>query len=417
MASRALTTLLFMPLMASALENLDDSSMSDVVAQEGVRLISEYELYIQNIALIDTNDGGKQTLSDINFSTRPNRRQEIDFKIASKTELYEGYNGAGSCGVSNPACTDELGLAFFNRDLPFDLEVGAVEINGKSVGKIGITNFEVDAFSQYAHNAAFIGNSTANERSLNVTAFAGGSDGRGINLSVYVPKTTQFDQYFESDGVKLASTVRFIDADPENPNLATTDINGNENPNGVITTIDDYAGGLDLANITVDVVDDGLLLGLPTMENGLIAITDFRIGNDDIGYDFINDIIFKDITLTGGSLLLKPDEVAGHSSVNMDIVVNQGTGFTFVYRDDQDQINARISLAKNLEITGASINTHADDGLVIGLGQIKGQVLLDNITLSPNSLTNAQRQAQAPLGELTMNLNIANTSYLNIRGI
>ena len=411
MASRALTALLFMPLMVNALEKLDDTSMSDVVAQEGVRLISEYELYIQNIALIDTDDGGKTTLSDINFSTRPNRRQEIDFKIASKTELYEGYGG--DCIANPAACNDELGLAFFNRDLPFDLEVGAVEINGKSVGKVGITNFEVDAFSQYAHNAAFLAPLTADERSLNVTAFAGGSDGRGINFSIYMPKTAQFDQYFESDGVKLASTVRFIDADPKNTNLATINQDGESVP----TTIDDYAGGLDLANITVDVVDDGLLLGLPTMDNGLIAITDLRIGNDDIGYDFINDIIFKDIKLTGGSILLKPDEVAGHSSLNMDIVVNKDTGFTFVYRDDLDQINARISLEENLEITGASINTHADRGLEIGLGQIKGRILIDNITLSPNSLTSAQRQTQAPLGELTMNLNIANTSYINIRGI
>ena len=410
MASRALTALLFMPLMATALEKLDDSSMSDVVAQEGVRLISEYELYIQNMALIDTDDGGKISLSDINLSTRANRRQEIDFKIASKTELHEGYGD--SCITTPAACSDELGLAFFNRDLPFDLEVGAVEINGKSIGKVGITNFEVDAFSQYAHNAAFLAPLTANERSFNVTAFAGGADGRGINFSIYVPKTAQFDQYYESDGVKLASTVRFIDADPKSTTLSTI----NQDGAAVPTTIDDYQGGLDMTNITVDVVDDGLLLGLPEMEDGVIAITDFRIGNDDIGYDFINDIIFKDIDLMGGSVLLKPDEVAGHSSINMDITVNQGTGFTFVYRDDFDQINARISLAENLEIRGASINSSADNGLELGLGQIKGQVLIDNITLSPNSLTSAQRQVQAPLGELTMNLNIANTSYLHIRG-
>ena len=43
MAARALTTLLMMPLMVNALEKLDDSSMSNVVAQEGVRLISEFE--------------------------------------------------------------------------------------------------------------------------------------------------------------------------------------------------------------------------------------------------------------------------------------------------------------------------------------------------------------------------------------
>ncbi|MFT4764973.1 MAG: hypothetical protein ACI9OH_002079 [Oleispira sp.] len=418
MAARALTTLLMMPIMVSALERLDDSSMSDVVAQEGVRLISEYEVYIQRMSVIDTDgnkliadDSGRTSLSDITLATRVNRQQEIDFKIASKNELYEEVHGIACTAPSD--CGTELGLAFFNRDLPYDLEVGAFEINGKSVAGIGITDFEVNAF---ANNPAFLGQLHANEKSLNVTAFAGGFEGRGIDLSVFVPKTAQFKQYVEVNGVKFASTVRFIDADPENQNLTTTDQYGNPNPNGVTTTIADYQGGLDMTNITVDIVPDGVRLGLPEMEDGVIAITDFRIGNDEIGYDYINDIVFKDIDLKGGYMLLKPGLEVGEDEVNIDMLVKQGTGFTYVYRDPNDQINARVELSKDLTVTGASLNTSSVNGLELGLGQVKGQIFIDDITLAPNFYTDVQRSQQAPLGELTVNLNIANTSYLHIQG-
>jgi len=415
MAARALTTLLMMPLMVNALEQLDDTSMSDVVAQEGVRLISEYELYIQNISLIDTDGKGSTSLSDITQSTRPNRQQVIDFKIASEASLHESMYG--SACTPGAGCDDtRLGLAFFNRDLPYDMTVGGIEINGKSVAKISVTDFEVNAFSQFTHNTEFLAPLSADQQSLNVTAFPGGFDGRGINFSIYVPKTAQFKQDVEVNGVKLSSTVRFIDADPTDSGLSDKDVNGNPNASGVKTTINDYQGGLDMSNITVDGVADGIRIGLPTMEDGVVAITDFRIGNDEIGYDYINDIVLKDIDLTGGFIVLKPDEAADKSSINIDMTINENTAFTYVYRDPNDQISARISLISDLEVKDASINTTIENGLELGLGDISGRVKIDHITLAPNFYTDAQREIQAPLGELTVNLNIANTSYLHIQG-
>jgi hypothetical protein len=416
MAARALTTLLMMPLMVNALETLDDSRMSDVVAQEGVRLISEYELYIQNISLIDTNDHGSTTLSDITQSTRPNRQQIIDFKVASEAALYESNHGV-ACSAG-PGCDDNrLGLAFFNRDLPYDLTIGGIEINGKSVAKVSVTDFEVNAFDQFTHDARFLAPLTLDQQSLNVTVFPGGAEGRGINFSVYVPKTAQFKQEFEVNGIKLASTVRFIDADPSDDDLSNKDINGNPLGGGVArTTINDYQGGLDLTNITVDGVDDGIRIGLPTLTDGVIAITDLSIGNDEIGYDKINDVIFKDIDLTGGFMVLKPDENLGASSVNLDMTVNKDTAFTYVYRDPSDQISTRISLTENLVIKNASMNTSIENGLELGLGDITGRVKLDQLTLAPNFYTDLQRAKQAPLGELTVNLNIGNASYLHIQG-
>lgn len=418
MAARALTALLLMPLIVNALEQLDDSSMSDVVAQEGVRLTSEYEMYVQSISLIDTDDGGSTTLSDITQGTRPNRQQIIDFKIVSELELHDSMYGVGefeaanSCTDGDTDCGERLGLAFLNRDLPYDMEIGAIEINGKTVGSMGVTDFEVNAFQ---HHTDFIANMSLDQQSLNITAFAGGADGRGMNLSVYVPKTAQLKQYFEIDGVQLSSTVGFIDVDPDSASLTEYSSERDTNGDGVIT-IEDYSGGLDLKGITIDGHEDGILIGLPTMENGLIAVTDLKIGNDDIGYEFINDIIFKDIHLTGGSLLVKPDLNVGGSSVNMDMTINANTGFTYVYRDDKDQINANVHLAEDLVITGASINTDKVSGLELGLGSIKGKVVIDEVSLAPNFYSSAQRMAQAPLGEITLNLNIANTSYLHVRG-
>jgi hypothetical protein len=415
-----------MPLMVNALENLDDSSMSDVVAQEGVRLISEYELEIQNIALIDTDGGGSTSLSNITQGTRHNRQQIIDFKISSELELhdsmygtgkyaeqYDADNGAGACALDASACGGRLGLAFFNRDLPYDMEVGSVEINGKAIGSLGITDFEVNAFQ---NQSLFLENMSLDQQSLNVTAFAGGADGRGINFSIYVPKTAQLNQYFEMDGVKLSSTVRFIDVDPESTS-SLTEYSASHDTNGDgFVRIEDYAGGLDMKNITIDGHEDGILIGLPTMENGLVAITDFKLGNDEVGYEYINDILFKDIRLTGGTLLIKPDEDVGGASINMDMTINSGTGFTYVYRDDKDQINAHVTLPEDLVITGASINTSSENGLELGLGSIKGRVVVNELSLAPNFYSAAQRTAQAPLGELTVNLNIANTSYLHVRG-
>lgn len=416
MAARAFTTLLMLPLAVQALESMDEASMSDVVAQEGVRLKSEYEYYVQNISLIDTDDGGKTSMSDITYGTRVNRQQVIDVVVSSERALYDEIHGAGAYAAAGGTGDGKLGLAFFNRDLPYDMEVGAIEINGKSVAAVGITDFEVNAFRNHADAAQFLNGIHDNELSLNVTAFAGGQDGRGITLDVAIPKTAQYEQYVEVNGVQFIGTVRHIDADPNDPDLINKRPDGTDNAVGQITTLDDYEGGLNMTGLTIDGVSEGMRIGLPTIEGGLIAITDFRIGNEDIGYEFLNDIVLKNINLTGGYLLLKPAENAGDSSIGFDADINSGTGFTYIYRDSKDQIRADVELTQDLQIRGAEINTYADTGLEIGLGSIKGQAFVDNVTLAPNYLTEAERGNLAPLGELTVNLNIAAGSYLRVQG-
>jgi len=421
MAARLYTTLLLLPLTTQALERLDDGDMAAVTGQQGVSIISDYGFEIDSISLTDSDDGGVASMTDIVFGTRVNRKQRVDFEISDERTLYDERYGAGAYDLANggPAANSRQVLAFFNRDLPYDVTVGALEINNRAVASFGITDFEVNAFS---HLTGFTAGLHPDDLSMNVYAYAGGADGRGITFDVEIPKTAQYEQYVEINGVQFIGTVRHIDADPDDPNLAINNA-GDDGYNPAWDTnsdgrhtIDDYEGGLVARGMTLDGVAEGMRIGLPTIENGLVAITDFRIGNEEVGYDYLNDIVLKNISLTGGHLILKPDAIAGQSSINIDGQVNTGTGFTYIYRDPNDQLRADISLTKDLTIADMSINTDDVEGYVIGLGEVRGQVFVDNMTMAPNFLTDAERSRVAPLGELTVNLNIANTSYLHITG-
>ena len=92
-----------------------------------------------------------------------------------------------------------------------------------------------------------------------------------------------------------------------------------------------------------------------------------------------------------------------------------GLGGDTQFRRDTATVYMRAVSVKNGQII-ASINTSKEKGLELGLGSVKGQVVINEISLAPNFYSDAQRAAQAPLGELTLNVNIANTSYLHVRG-
>ena len=72
----------------SALQDLDDEAMSSVSAQDGVRLISEFDMEIENISLYDKDDKGRISISDVQYRTAANRQQDIDFRVASEQEAF-----------------------------------------------------------------------------------------------------------------------------------------------------------------------------------------------------------------------------------------------------------------------------------------------------------------------------------------
>ena len=387
MAARALTTLLMVPLMASALERLDDSSMSDVVAQEGVVLRSEYEIQIDSVQYIDEDDFGSITLSDVNIATREQLVVDLDVVQGDIGSDREGRNG----------------IRFSNSALPIDLSVDAVKINGKTLGGLGMRNLNTGGISPLVVDV-WAGGYDLNGNDL--------TDESGFTVDVAIPKETSYELYYTDDGSELSMTVDHCSS----------------YSNDVCT-----AGGIKFAGITFDVTEDGLRVGLPEVSGGQVNIRNFKL-NESV----INDITLKNFTIpTGGYITLGAPDTLGESAINFDAYFAAGTGFDFIYYDtDAQELNATVSFnalasdsgnaATNyFQITDSSINVLSpkdgngnDQGLLIALGDsvaatggLRGSMSIDDIMLKSGNAVSAP-----VLGSVTVNLQILPGSYLEIMG-
>lgn len=387
MAARALTTLLMMPLMASALERLDDTSMSDVVAQEGVILRSEYEIQIDAIQYLDEDDFGSITMSDVNVATREQLVVDLD--------VVQGDIGSDRQGRN--------GVRFSNRALPIDLSVDAVKINGKTLGGLGMRNLDTGGIDPLVVDV-WAGGYDLNGNDL--------ADESGFTVDVTIPKETSYSLYYTDDGSELSMTVDHCSS--YSGNTCT-------------------AGGIKFAGITFDVTEDGLRVGIPEVTGGQINIRNFKL-NESV----INDITLRNFTIpTGGYINLGAPDAAGESAINFDAYFAAGTGFDFIYYDtDVQELNATVSFnalasdagnaATNyFQITDSSINVLSpkdadgnDQGLKIALGNtvtgtggVRGSMSIDDIMLKPGSA------ASAPvLGSVQVNLEVLPGSYLEVMG-
>ncbi len=382
MASRALTTLLMMPLMVSALERLDDSSMSDVVAQEGVVLRSEFEIQIDAIQYFDEDNFGNITMSNVNIATRDQLVVDLD--------VVQGDIGSDREGRS--------GIRFTNRALPIDLSVDAVKVNGKTLGGFGMRNLETGGIDPLIVDV-WAGGYDLNDNNL--------ADESGFTVDVTIPKETSYDLYYTDDGSELSMTVDHCSS--YSGNTCT-------------------AGGLKFSGITFDVIDGGLRMGIPEVAGGQVNIRNYKL-NESV----INDITLKNFTIpTGGYLTLGAPDVMGESAINFDAYFAAGSGFDFIYYDtDEQQFNATVSFnalasdagnaATNyFYIKDGSINVESgsDKGIKIALGNsvtgtggVRGSMSIDDIMLKANAAT-----AAPVLGSLKMNLEILPGSYLEVMG-
>ena len=382
MAARALTTLLMMPLMASALERLDDTSMSDVVAQEGVILRSEYEIQIDSVQYFDEDDYGSITMSDVNVATRDQLVVDLD--------VVTGDIGSDRDGRS--------GVRFSNKALPIDISIDAIKVNGKALGGVGMRNLD-----------------TGGVDPLVVDVWAGGydlnnnnqTDESGFTVDVTVPKETSYDLYYTDDGSELSMTI-----DHCSSYSGSTCV----------------AGGIKFSGITFDVTNNGLRVGLPEVAGGQINIRNFKL-NESV----INDITLKNFTIpTGGYINLGAPNVVGKSAINFDAYFAAGTGFDFIYFDtDEQQFNATVSFnalasdagnaATNyFYIKNGSINVESgsNKGIRVALDNsfanksgLRGSMSIDDIMFKSNNA------ASAPvLGSLKVNLEVLPGSYLEVMG-
>jgi hypothetical protein len=382
MAARALTTLLMVPLMASALERLDDSSMSDVVAQEGVVLRSEFEFEIDAIQYFDEDNFGNITMSNVNVATRDQLVVDLD--------VVQGDIGSDRDGRS--------GIRFTNRALPIDLSVDAVKVNGKTLGGFGMRNLDTGGIDPLVVDV-WAGGYDLNNNNL--------ADESGFTVDVTIPKETSYDLYYTDDGSELSMTVDHCSS--YSGNTCT-------------------AGGLKFSGITFDVTDEGLRMGIPEVAGGQVNIRNYKL-NESV----INDITLKNFTIpTGGYLTLGAPDVLGDSAINFDAYFAAGSGFDFIYFDtDAQEFNATVSFnalasdagnaATNyFYIKDGSINVESgsDKGIKIALGDsvagtggVRGSMSIDDIMLK------ASNASAAPvLGSLKMNLEILPGSYLEVMG-
>ncbi len=382
MAARALTTLLMVPLMASALERLDDSSMSDVVAQEGVVLRSEFEFEIDAIQYFDEDNFGNITMSNVNVATRDQLVVDLD--------VVQGDIGSDRDGRS--------GIRFTNRALPIDLSVDAVKVNGKTLGGFGMRNLDTGGIDPLVVDV-WAGGYDLNNNNL--------ADESGFTVDVTIPKETSYDLYYTDDGSELSMTVDHCSS--YSGNTCT-------------------AGGLKFSGITFDVTDEGLRMGIPEVAGGQVNIRNYKL-NESV----INDITLKNFTIpTGGYLTLGAPDVLGESAINFDAYFAAGSGFDFIYFDtDEQEFNATVSFnalasdagnaATNyFYIKDGSINVESgsDKGIKIALGDsiagtggVRGSMSIDDIMLK------ASNASAAPvLGSLKMNLEILPGSYLEVMG-
>jgi hypothetical protein len=374
MPSRLLSSLLgsCLALPTLALQPIADQQLAAVTGQaQGLRLTSEYDARIDSINYID-DDGvgnggsvGALTLSPVRMFTPTNRPIEIDIEVKQ-------VNGRKA-------------VVFTNRDLPVELRVGSVAINGESLGGMGQGNFS-------------IGSGDA----LITRMYAGGEVGSGFTLDVLIPASMSLDAYYEDDGARLTNTLSF--SDPR-------DANG---------------GGLQFRNMTFDLETDGLRIGMPEVNDG-----NFNIYNARLGDDVLNSLAFRNINIpSGGYWLLKNAENAGEYGIEMDSRLPQGTALQLVYiagavgdnypNAETHEFSADIELLSNLDVQGLRMNVDGERGLVLDFDTntssdgIRGQLSMSNMTLQRSDQVGSG--TTVGLGTLDAQINLSRNTFLQIEG-
>lgn len=373
MPPRLLSSLLGISLVTPtvALQPMADQQLAAVTGQaQGLRLTSEYDARIDNVSYIDDDgvgdDGtvGVLSMAPVRLYTANNRPLQIDIEV-------KDVGG-------------KKAVVFTNRDLPLELEIGSLAINGQSLGTVGQGNF-------------VIGSGDA----LVTHMFAGGEQGSGFTLDVAIPASMSYDAYYEDDGARLTNTFSFSNA---------------RNP---------AAGGLILQGMTFDLEDDGLRIGVPTISAG-----NFNIYNARLGDDVLNSVAFRNISIpTGGYWLIKNAKNAADIGIEIDSRLPANTSFQWVYiagavgadypNEQTHEFSADVSLLSHLDVRGMRLNVDGERGLVLDFDSsragsgISGNLSVENMRLQRSDQLNA---SAVGLGTLDAQVQLSNTSYLQIEG-
>lgn len=387
-----------------ALEALDDSSMSAITGQaQGIRLTSEFDATTSSVSYYDDNgyyrpvtpgaisdDAGSIEFSQVRVQTPTNRPLVVDMVV-----------GDFSPDGIEPA---RKGLFFYARDLPLDISVESIAINGLSLGRYAQGDFKI-----------------ADGDALVTRLFPGGQVGEGFTLDVEIPKSMSFETYFEDDGARFSSRIDF--SDPRDPSI----------------------GGLTLRGMTFDLVDEGLRIGLPTSDGGNI-----NVYNAAVEGGVLNSAAYRNIVLAdGGYILAKNAKDLNDVGMELDLKLAKDSSLDFVYLagtvdenypnptpDPNDptadpsyvyEASVSFKLLKDFDVTGLRMNVDRERGLVLDFDTSGGeqtvistQLLAENITIQRSDLvklpTDAGYVRPVSLGTIDANINLTNNTYLQVEG-
>ena len=387
---------LFVSAPTYSMQALDDQSLSDVTGQaQGLRITDNQELVIDSLSYID-DDGlgnpdstvGTITLSNVRQWSANGRPSVRDFEV--KETDRQKARGVASKGS---------GLIMTSRELAVYREIGDVAINGVSLGSFGQDNY-----------------SFAVGDVIETGIYAGGFDGNnGISIDVDVPSSLSYDTWHSTNGVKQFVTTNYDD--PYNK--------GN--------------GGIFYQDITIDIVDEGVRVGLPTIEGGFVNQYNACVGTVEScrgegKNNVTHSTAYRNINLKpGGYALIKNAKGADEIGLEVDLRVKQNTSLDYVYifgevgnnypSSSVYEMSANIELKSDLTVDGLRMNVDGERGLVFDFDNSQNpgaQVASGNIVMSNITLLRSDKVATTPnpvsLGTLDVQLNLTNNSYVQIEG-
>jgi hypothetical protein len=376
-----------------ALEQLDDAVLSKVTGQaQGLKYTSEFGISIQSIDYFDDDDGGSIKFSNVSIGTAINRPLVIDVEVGTDP--------------NDPA---RRGLFLSAKDLAVEYKIANIYINDESLGGFGGDNFQMYADDQYVSRF-----------------YAGGRNGDGLSIDIEIPDSMTSDQYYEDSGVRLTTSIGFSQPDP----LSTG-----------------KTGGMVLRNLTLDIEEDGVMIGLPEITDGAINFYNFRLGDD-----ILNSVALRHINLlSGGELYIKPSKDLNSTGLEADALIKQGSNLDLVYisgsidggypDENTFEMAGHINFDTDFEVNGLTVNVSKENGIELAFNEtfvspdndgtifekittsglldngVKGEFTLSDVFLYRSDVDVIPSSAtHVGAGEINAAIHILPTSYVHVRG-
>ncbi|MFY9178848.1 MAG: DUF6160 family protein [Venatoribacter sp.] len=379
----SLTVLLVAAPNIWALEALDDQHLSDISGQgQGLRITQQFENTIDSISYID-DDGlngsaGTLTLSNVRVYTPDNRPTIMDIEVKD----IDGKKA----------------LVITSRQDFQETEIGAVSVNGNTLISMGTSGTQILDEAKYVNPETRI--------------YTGGHSGNGLTIDTISPTYRTQESWQEDDGTRVIHT--------------TTSLEFHKAPNARATSVV-------FKNITIDIVDEGLRIGIPEVSGATSSSINTRVGNERVGYTYHGSSSIRNMNIpTGGYLLLKNAKEAGKQGLELDLSLPSGTNMENVtiqgfvdldtyYQGQSENFeqSAKITLKSDLLVKGMRVNVDGERGVVMDFDPT-GPANVASVNLEMKDITLKHNSVASPkvvsLGTLDVQLNLTNQTYIQIEG-